>query len=116
MPGATSFDDSFCGAMARADHQIVAIEIELFDGGGEQRQAMTVKPARAWNVLKEGSARPQPLDRWRDAAWNMEEREEICVWVCLAQDLEHFLAAAHPGQPVVDKRHARLGSHDNTSP
>ena len=51
MLRATGLDDRFRRAVARADHQIVLVEIELFDGGGEERQAVAIEalrcPARA---------------------------------------------------------------------
>ena len=45
MPRATGLDDRFRRAVARADDQIVLIEIELLDGGREQRQAVAIEAA-----------------------------------------------------------------------
>ena len=46
--------------------------------------------------------------RWRSmvgdtAAAAVDEREEVGVGKELAQHLEHLLAAAHAGEPVVDE-------------
>jgi hypothetical protein len=43
------------------------------------------------------------LDGWRDAARDVEEREDVGVGVHLAERLEHLFSAPHPGEPVVCK-------------
>jgi hypothetical protein len=112
MPCATRFDDGFCRAVARADHQIVLVEIELLDGGGKERQAVAIEAVDARQVLKRGRAGPHPLDRRRHAARYMEERQQVGGWIRLAQKLEDLLAATHAGEPVVHQNDLQ----DNTSP
>ena len=112
MLRATGLDDRFRRAVARADHQIVLVEIELFDGGGEERQAVAIEALDARQVLKRGRARPHPLDGRRHAARHMKQRQQVGRRIRLAQQFEHLLAPTHPGEPVVHQNDFQ----DNTSP
>ena len=44
---------------------------------------------------------------WDTEPRAMDQRDDVCARIDLAQRLEHFLAAAHPGQPVVHERDTR---------
>ena len=44
----------------------------------------------------------------------MNQRMKRRVGKRLAQDLETFLAAAHPGQPIVNQRHPQPGERPRT--
>jgi hypothetical protein len=42
----------------------------------------------------------------------MKQRQQVGCRICLTEQLEHFLAATHPGEPVVYQNDFQ----DNTSP
>jgi len=90
--------------VADAQYQVEAVEIELLDGHREERQAVTVVPADGGQVLQQARVRLEPLDCRRNRSPHVHEREELGIRKTLAEDLQHFFAAAHPGEPVVDDR------------
>jgi hypothetical protein len=94
-------------AVAGGEHHVEAGEIELLDGGGEERQIPPVVPADAGRPLQEAGADGVRLDGRADAAGKMEEGEDGRFGKERAEGLEHLLAAAHAGEPVVHQRHAR---------
>jgi hypothetical protein len=111
--GLAGFDDRFCSAVARTDDEIVLIEIELFDDGRKERQAVAVKTLHSGDFLEHRSARPHSFDNGGDAARHVNKGEQVCRGIRLAQPLENFFAAAHPGQPIVNEDDAL---QDSTSP
>jgi hypothetical protein len=46
------------------------------------------------------------LDRRIDGAPHVDQRVDVGVGIELTQRVEHLLAAAHAGEPVVDQRDA----------
>jgi hypothetical protein len=101
-------DHRFGDAMAAADDQIEAFEIELLDEDRKQRQALAVIPAHAGQVLEQRVVDRRALDRRRDRAADVQQGEQLGAGIPLAQHLEHLLTAAHPGEPVVDDGYLHL--------
>jgi hypothetical protein len=89
--------------VARADHEIEPIEIELLDECREKRQALAVVVPDTRQQLEERSVHPTVLDGRGYRPTHVEQREQLGIRKPLAQDVEHFFAAAHPGEPVVDE-------------
>ena len=57
VPGAPGLDDGFRRAVARADHQIVVVEVELLDHCREQREAIAIVAPDAGQILQHGCLR-----------------------------------------------------------
>jgi hypothetical protein len=89
-------------AVAAADDQIVAVEIEEFDERWIERKKVTVVAGGARDPLHRGGPDRLPLDSWRDRAWDSQEGIDRRAGVEFADRFEDFLAAAHAGQPVVE--------------
>src|SRR5205823_5210402 len=80
-----------------------AIEIELLDGGWEDRQILAVVAARPWQSLHERGVDAPPFDRRRHRSLHVNQREQFGIRKTLAERLQDLLAAAHARQPVVDE-------------
>jgi hypothetical protein len=93
--------------VAERDHEVVAGEVEAADGGGKERQIMTVAAGHERQPLDERGHDAPGLDHGRHAARHVEQRVERRLREQLAEHLQAALAAAHAGEPVVDERHAR---------
>ena len=96
-------DDALGGAVARADHEVAAVEIErsIANGNSGRYRRYCV---RAIGMLQKRGMNPVPLDRG-----DTDPRQWNSVWMSASgyspqTDLEHLLAAAHAGQPVVNER------------
>ena len=81
------------------------IEVELLDGGGKERQVVPVAPP----TRGAAAGRTRCAIRRRSMAGDTEPGtctsvKSSRVGKALAEHLEHLLAAAHAGQPVVDER------------
>src|SRR5713226_1638194 len=63
VPGPGGPDHRFDAAMARADHQIECVEVELFDGGWKERKILAVEPRREREPLHERGVDVKALDR-----------------------------------------------------
>ena len=101
VPRAAGRDHRFRRAVARADHQVIGIEIELLDCGREERQVATVLRSGEGKSLDDGGGNAVALDRGRYRPARVKQREDVRVGVELAQRLEDLLAPAHSGQPVM---------------
>ncbi len=111
MPRAPGHDDGLGGAVARADDQVVGIEIELLDGDREQRQVLPIEPAREGQPLDRRSLDGAPLDQRRRRARQVDEGEQVRGGEHLAEDFEGLFAPAHAGEPVVNEGDAQPFDH-----
>src|SRR5262249_15926013 len=90
--------------------EVVAGEIEPADRERKQRQIVAVPLGGPRQALDERGNDAPALDRGRDAARDVQEREERRVREELAEHLEAALAAAHPRQPIVNQGDPRARS------
>ena len=102
-------------AMAGADDQVVAVEVELLDRHGEERQAVAVEASNARQALEERRPRPKTFDGGRHAAGHVHQRQQIGGRVHPAEHFEDLLAASHARQPIVHQHDAR-GAHCGPRP
>jgi hypothetical protein len=70
-------DDRLGGAVTRAEHEIIAVEIELFDRDGEEGQVMAVQTAGKWQVLNRRCVHAPPFDDRIGRARDTDERKEV---------------------------------------
>ncbi len=114
---AAGTDDRFHGAVADRQDEVETVEVELLDRRRKQRQVRAIEALHERQMLHERRPRPHALDRRRHRSAHVDEGEQRSVRKALADGIEHFLAAAHPGQPVVHDRDAlRRSAHGNTCP
>ncbi len=92
--------------MAGRDDEIEAGEIQALDGAGKKRQVPAVVPAQEGGALQEAGADRVALELRGDRAREVEEGVDRRLREEAGDRLEHLLAAAHAGQPVVDQRDA----------
>ena len=108
VPRAPRDNDGLRRAVARADDEIVTVEVELLDRRREQGQVLAVVPRGCRQPLDERPALPELLDRRRHGAADVEQRVQRRVRIELGDRVEHFFAAAHARQPIVDEGNSRL--------
>jgi hypothetical protein len=69
---------------------------------------------RAREALHERGEDPASFDAGRHGAANVHQAVQRRLGIKLADRVEHLLAAAHPGEPIVDERDFRR-SHQPAS-
>src|SRR5213075_2884950 len=67
----------------------------------KERQVLSIPPFHEWQALNERGVRPETLDGGGHRPAYVDERKQLRVRKSLAQNLERFLAASHPGEPIV---------------
>src|SRR5687768_97819 len=87
--------------MAGAEDEVEPAEVELLDERWKQRETLPVVMPHSRQPLQRGSVDAQALDRRRYRSPDVQQGEKLGLGKSLAQHLEHFLSAAHAGQPVV---------------
>ena len=112
--GASGRNDRLRDAVAGADDEVEVVEVELLDRHGKQTEVAPVVAPRPRQELDEGAARPRRVEARRDGAGDVQQREHLGAGQELRQRLEHLLAAAHPGEPVVHERDARAADVGRT--
>ena len=91
-------------AVARRQDEIVAPEVEAAHREREQGQVLAESARRAGQPLDEGRPDGPRLDGRRDAAGDVDEREDVRRGKEADQGLEDALPSPHAGQPVMDQR------------
>jgi hypothetical protein len=102
-------DDRLGDTVAEAEDPVEAVEPEPLDGRGKERQVVAIVPGHARQVLDERGVDRPTLDDRRDAAGQVDQREQLRIGKALADHLERLLAAAHSGQPVVNEGELHVG-------
>ena len=98
-------------AVAAADDKIVTVEVEELDGCRKEREVLTIKLARSGEPLDQRPLDPVLLDPRGHRSWHLHQRVKGRIRIELTDSVEHFLAATHARQPVVndgDFRWSRL--------
>ncbi len=98
----------FHRAVARADHEIEGVEVEELDGGGEEREELTIVPRRRWESLDERGPNPAVLDRGGHLPAGVDEAVERGVRVEVGNGLQDLFSASHAGEPIVNQRDSGL--------
>ncbi len=98
---------AFGGPGLAADHEVVAVQIELLEREGHEREVGLVVAIGAGQLLDEGGAYIGGADRRRNRLGHIDMREDIGLREQPQQLLQHALPAPHRHQPVMDDRHAR---------
>ena len=96
--------DTLGDGVTRGDHQVVASEIELADRPGVERQQLSVVIRRAGERVQGTRRDSQRVDRAGGRTGRMEQRVEIGIGMATRQVVEHALAAAQSGEPIVYER------------
>jgi hypothetical protein len=104
MPGVSGHDHRLRRAVARAEDQVIAVEVELLDGGGEERQVVPIEPARKRQILDQRRPHPAAFDDRVRRAGDADQRKKVSVREHLAKRQQCAFAAPHSGQPVVNQR------------
>ena len=99
-PGLCALGDGVAGG----DDEVVGTQIEGLDGGRKERQVVAVAGAREGKALQEAGRDAMALDDRSAASRYVQQGEDVRVREDAAEDLEHALAAAQPGEPVVHQR------------
>src|SRR5207253_736190 len=92
---------AFGHGVTRRDHQVVATQVQALDRGGKERQIVAVIAVR--KPVEKAGGDAMALDDRAGGAGNVHEGEDVRVRVQQAKLLEDALAAAEPGEPVVDE-------------
>ena len=101
--GASSGAAAFGHRVAGGEHQVVRRQIEGLDGEGKQRQVVAV--AALGKPVQEAGEDPVALDDLATRSRHVDEGEDVGLGMEQAELLEHALAPAQAGEPVVDQRH-----------
>ena len=110
MPGAGG--DACClgHRVVHRDDEVVAVDAELSHRPGQQREQLAVVTRRARPALQRTRVDPQGVDARSRRSRHVHQREEVRGREESREFVEHALAAAQSGQPVVDERYAHLGA------
>ena len=103
MARAAGDDHGLGRAVARADHEIVGVEIEELDRGRKERQVTAIVRGGGGEPLHERPPLRQPLQSRRHRPGDVQQCMQRRSGIQFRDRLEDFLAAAHAGQPVVDE-------------
>ena len=95
-------DRALGDAMRRRDDEVEPGEVERLDGRGKERQEVAVVTPREREAIQPRRPDRVALDRGRDRAGDVEEREDRGLGHERQDRLEDLFAAAHAVQPVVD--------------
>jgi hypothetical protein len=90
--------------MAARNDQVEAVQVERFDGGGEERQIVPIPLRGPGQVLDERRVQRPGGDATGHGTRHVQERENLRIGAEDAQRVQHLLASPHSGQPVMDER------------
>ncbi|MNX80171.1 hypothetical protein D3C86_1118230 [compost metagenome] len=95
-------DDALGDRVARGNHQIIAAQIELFDGERHQWQIGAVFFSGEGQFLDEGGVDGAPAEKPPVAlAHEIDEAVEVRVRINLKKVVKHFFGATSVGEPVM---------------
>jgi hypothetical protein len=101
MAGFRRGDHTLGNAMAGRDDQVVAGEIELFDGSGKKRKVFPIVIYSEREFLNEGRFNPHPGNGLRNRSSLMQESIQARIRKKLTQNLQTLLPPSHPSQPIM---------------
>jgi hypothetical protein len=103
MEAAGHGKNSLGHAMTGAENQIVAAEIESFNGGREEREIISIIGRNLRQSLNKGGLDPHSFNHPGQTVLDIKERIEVGLRIELTEHFKNPLASSHPGQPVMDK-------------